>query len=287
MNVLLMAGLCAGAALGLLLIIQGFRGRKIVPHVSSFFPKGTSAAAATAWFAGAVILAILISGTTRWVGAGIGMGAIFVGIPWFFGGAKASKREIERTQAIATWTEMIRDNISGAAGLEQALLATADIAPTPIAKEVRAFANRLDNMNATTALGMLGADLDHPAADLVVVSLANAVRMEGRDLGSLLTRLAESIRADVDMRQRIDVGRSRIRTSSKIVLGVTLATVALVYATSRDLLSIYDTTEGQFWLLGVFGLFFGSLWLMNFFAVVRLPDRFSARYSSLQDEVYT
>ncbi len=286
MNVLLMSGLCAGVALGLLLIIQGFRGRKIVPHVSAFFPKGTSAGAATAWFVGGVILALLITGATRWVGAGIGLGVIFVALPWFFGGAKASKREIERTQAIATWTEMIRDNLSGAAGLEQALLATADIAPTPIAKEVRTFANRLDGMNTTTALGMLGSDLDHPAADLVVVSLANAARMEGRDLGSLLTRLADSIRADVNMRQRIEVGRSRIRTSSKIVLGVTMGTVAMMYVTSRDLLSVYDTTQGQFWLIGVFGLFFAALWLMNYFAVVRLPDRFSARYSSLQDEVY-
>ena len=145
---------------------------------------------------------------------------------------------------------MIRDNMAGAAGLEQALQATAMIAPSPIAREVRTFAGRLEGQPVGEALVQLAADLDHPAADLVVVSLANAARMEARDLGPLLTRLSESIRADVRMRLRIEVGRARIRTSSKIVLAVTLFTMAMIYFTSEDLLEVYDTGEGQVWLLG-------------------------------------
>lgn len=279
MNAILMAGLCAGVALGVLLAIQGMRGNRILPELGTVFPNGTTAAAATAWFAGAIILGLLILAITRWIGAAVGIAGLVIGIPWFFGGTKINKREIERTQAIATWAEMIRDNISGAAGLEQALLSTADIAPGSIAKEVRSFANRLDSHSVADSLAFLGTELKHPAADLVVVSLANASRMEGRDLGPLLSRLADSIRSDVRMRQRIEVGRSRIRTSSKIVLGVTLATVAMVYFTSRDLLAVYDTAEGQLWLLGVFGLFIGALWLMNYFADVQVPERFTARYS--------
>ncbi len=284
MNTVLMAGLCAGMALGLLLAIQGLRGIRILPELESVFPGGTSVAAATAWFVGAVIMGLMILAVTRWVGAAIGVAGIVIGIPWFFGGTKDIRHEIERTQAIATWAEMIRDNMAGAAGLEQALLSTADIAPLPIAKEVRSFANRLDSHNVADSLAFLGRDLRHPAADLVVVSLANASRMEGRDLGPLLGRLSESIRADVRMRQRIEVGRARIRTSSKIVLGVTLFTVALVYFTSRDLLAVYDSTSGQIWLLGIFGLFIGALWLMNYFADIQLPERFTARHSVLTGE---
>jgi len=284
MNAVLMAGLAAGVALGLLLAIQGLRGNRILPELESIFPQGTSAAAATAWFVGAVLLGLMVLAVTRWIGAAIGMAIIVIGVPWFFGGTKAVRREIERTQAIATWAEMIRDNIAGAAGLEQALLSTADIAPLPIAKEVRSFANRLDSHNVADSLAFLGMELRHPAADLVVVSLANASRMEGRDLGPLLTRLSESIRADVRMRQRIEVGRSRIRTSSKIVLGVTLFTVAMVYFTSRDLLAVYDTTAGQLWLVGVFGIFMGALWLMNYFADVQVPERFTARHAEVWSE---
>lgn len=277
MNSVLMAGLCAGMALGVLLLIQGLRGNRILPDLTTFFPDGTSGASATAWTAVAIIIGLMVLSVTRWLGAALGTGALVVGIPWFFGGARQTRQEIERTQAIATWTEMIRDNIAGAAGLEQALLSTADIAPAAIAKEVKAFANRLDGVTLTEALVHLGRELRHPAADLVVVSLANASRMEGRDLGPLLTRLAESIRGDVRMRLRVEVGRSRIRTSSKIVLAVTILTVAMVYFTSRDLLAVYDTTGGQLWLVAVFVLFLASLWMMNHYAQVQLPERFSAR----------
>ncbi|MGH1489009.1 MAG: type II secretion system F family protein [Acidimicrobiales bacterium] len=280
MNSILMAALSAGVALGILLVIQGIRGKQILPSVGSVFPDGTTTATATAWAAAAFVIGLMVLAVTRWIGAAVGMGALVVGLPWFFGGSRESGREIERTQAIATWTEMIRDNLAGAAGLEQALLSTADIAPASIAKEVKVFSNRLDGMSVVEALVLLGRDLHHPAADLVVVSLANASRMEGRDLGSLLTRLSESIRADVRMRLRIEVGRARVRMSSKIVLGVTLLTVAMIYFTSRDLLAIYDTTEGQFWLLAVFGLFLAALWMMNYFARVQMPERFTARLSA-------
>ncbi len=277
MSTVLMAALSAGVALGILLISQGLMGKRILPPLGSVFPDGTTTATATAWTAGACAAALVVFAVTRWVGAAVGMGILVVGVPWFFGSTRQIKQEMERTQAIATWTEMIRDNIAGAAGLEQALSSTADIAPKPIAKEVRAFAHRLDGLTVVEALTLLGRDLSHPAADLVVVSLANASRMEGRDLGPLLTRLADSIRADVRMRLRVEVGRARIRTSSKIVLAVTLATVAMVYFTSRDLLAVYDTFGGQIWLLAVFGLFIASLWMMNHFAQVQLPERFSAR----------
>lgn len=283
MSTLMMAGLAAGVALGLLLAIQGIRGRVILPPADAVFPNGTRTAVATAWLLGALIIGLMALAVTRWVGAGIGLAAIVLGIPWFFGGAKNSKIEIERTQAIASWAEMIRDNMAGAAGLEQALLSTADIAPLPIAREVKAFANRLDGGSVVDALVYLGDLLRHPAADLVVVSLANASRMEGRDLGPLLTRLAESIRGDVRMRLRVEVGRARIRTSAKIVLTVTLLTVGLVYFTSRDLLSVYDTAWGQVWLVGVFCLFLASLWMMNYYADVQMPERFTARRNQIRN----
>ena len=281
MSTLLMATLGAGVGLGLLLVVQGFRGVRILPPLSSLHPDGASTASATAWLAGAVVTGLVVLAVTRWIGAGIGAAALVAGLPWFFGGARLTRRDIERTQAVATWAEMIRDNMAGAAGLEQALQSTADIAPSPIAREVRSFANRLESLPVADALVLLGDDIAHPASDLVVVSLANAARMEGRDLGPLLSRLAESIRADVRMRQRVEIGRARIRTSSRIVLAVTLLTVAMVYFSSRDLLAVYDTAGGQLWLLAVFALFIGALGLMDRFARIQLPERFTARRDGL------
>ncbi len=277
MATIFMAVLGAGVGLGLLLIVQGIRGRRILPTSDRFFPSGTSAAAATAWLVGALMAGLIVLAITRWIGAGIGVVMVGLTLPWFFGGARLTKGEIDRTQAVATWAEMVRDNMAGAAGLEQALMAAADIAPPAIANEVRVFANELEARPIAEALALLGERLESPAADLVVVSLANAARMEGRDLGPLLTRLAESIRGDVRMRMRVQVGRTRIQTSSKIVLGVIGFTIGLVYATSRDLLQVYDTAEGQIWLIGVFAMFIASLGLMKYFAQIQMPERFTAR----------
>lgn len=277
MGIVLMAVLCAATGLALMMVILGIRGVRILPEIESLFPEGTSAASATAWLAGAFFAGLLVLAVTRWVGAAAGVLLTGLSLPRFFGGANLSKADVERTQAIATWTEMIRDNMAGAAGLEQALMSTAEIAPPPIAQEVRSFSLLLETMPLSRALNHLGEELDHPAADLVVVSLANAARMEGRDLGPLLTRLAESIRADVRMRLRVQVGRTRIQTSSKIVLGVIAATVGFIYATSDQLLTVYDTFTGQLWLLGIFAIFIVSLGLMSFFAQIQMPERFSAR----------
>ena len=43
----------------------------------------------------------------------------------FFGGTGEERRAIERLEALATWTEALRDTIAGAVGLEQAIPATA------------------------------------------------------------------------------------------------------------------------------------------------------------------
>src|SRR3546814_5847459 len=56
------------------------------------------------------------------------------------------------TEAIASWTEMIRDSIVAASGLEEAIVATAPVAPTPIASEVRTLVRRLEHQRLPDAL---------------------------------------------------------------------------------------------------------------------------------------
>ena len=110
-----------------------------------------------------------------------------------------------------------------------------------------------------------------------MASLANAARMEARELGPLLSRLAESIRGDVRMRLRVEVGRTRIRTSARIVLAVTVATILFLFFFSRSLLDAYDTTSGQLWLAVVFAVFALGGWLIRVYGRIEMPERFSAR----------
>lgn len=229
------------------------------------------------WVAAGVVAGLLVYAVTGWLVAAVAAGVLVTVAPRFVGGRSERQVFIARTEAVAAWTEMIRDTMAGAAGLEQALIASAAVAPAAIGDEVDRFTARLDRMPLTDALARLGDDLDHPSADLVVVSLANAARMEARELGPLLTRLAESIRGDVKMRLRVEVGRARIRTSARIVVITTIVTTLIVYLFSRNLLEAYDTAAGQAWLLVVFAVFGLGAWMLHSYGHLEMPERFRAR----------
>lgn len=281
MNALIMAALCAGVALGLIMFVQGIRGRRMLPDLADLFPDGTTTTVAITWCVAAGFIALFVLVVTGWPGAAVGIFLLVLGSPRLLLSDGESAESLAKTEAIANWTEMIRDNMAGAAGLEQALSATADIAPAVIAADVRRFALRLETLPLPDALAILGREIDHPSADMVIVSLANAARMEGKDLGPLLGRLADSIRADISMRRRVEVGRTKVRTSSRIVLAVNAVTVVIVYIFGDELMRGYNSTSGQLWIVFLISLIALALWLMKNYSRIVLPERFAARQSRI------
>ncbi len=265
----------AGIGLGVLLVVQGIRGRIILG--SSTDVSIADAATYLPWVAAAVIGALVVLSVTGWpvaaIAAIVGVGSVAIRRSR----ASDNHNTVARTEAIASWTEMIRDNMAGAAGLEQALMAASQVAPAAIRPEVRRLSRRLDDQPLADALALLGEELDHPSADLVVAALSNAARMETRDLGGLLGRLADSIRGDVRMRLRVEVGRARIRTSARIVMAVTVLTALFIFVFSRELLAVYASPAGQAWLVMVFGVFVLGAWLLDRFSQIDTPERFTAR----------
>lgn len=283
--VALMIGVLTGA--GVLLVVAGLRGNPILPRprpaaAPQCSPAKVGPDRGLVWLAGSMAAGLVVLALTGWLVAAAGTGVGVWSTRRRAERRSASGVATSRTEAIAVWTEQIRDNMAAAAGLEQALLASAAHAPVAIAPEVGRFVSRLDRMSLLEALAELGEDLDHPAADLVVVALANAVRLEARDLGPLLSRLAVFIRADVRMRLRIEVSRARIRTSARIVIGTTIATGAFLFVFSPNLLEAYDTFVGQVWLVFVVGVFALSGALMRQLAATEYPGRFSARRAAFR-----
>ena len=284
MNALTMGAIWAGAAVGLLIAVAGLRGHRLLPDAARPTIGGIRAERRVVWVAGAGVASLVVYGVTGWPVAAFAIAVVVLGGPRLFGGRARRADSIARTEAIATWTELIRDNMAGAAGLEQALVASVGVCPEAISTEVRRFGRRLEHERLVEALAGLGDDLDHPSADLVVAALANAARMEGRDLGALLGRLAESTRADVRMRLRVEVGRARIRTSARIVIAVTGFTMAFLYVSAPALLEAYDSLAGQAWLALVFAIFALGLWLMDAYSQIEMPQRFSARRTATAHE---
>jgi Flp pilus assembly protein TadB len=267
----------AGVGLGLWSVILGLRGTSVLPSIGDLFPSVERTEVALAWVAGSALTGLVVFAATGWLVAALLASGVVVAVPRAVAARADRNCHLARTEAVAVWAEMIRDNIAGAAGLEQALVASAAVAPKAIRPELRRFSGRLDRMATVDALGRLGTELDHPSADLVVVALVNAARMEARELGPLLGRLAETIRADVRMRQRVEVGRARIRTSARIVVATTVITIAFLFVFSRQLLEAYNSTAGQLWLVLVGGVFALGGWMLHAYGQIDMPERFAAR----------
>ncbi|MGE3449551.1 MAG: type II secretion system F family protein [Microbacteriaceae bacterium] len=276
MTSLILAALAAGAAVGLMLIVAGLTGRQVLDS-----PTRTAQRLArspmlprTAFAAMAGLLALAVTGWI--VGAAMAGIAVLV-LPGVLGGKASRQHAIDRTEAVASWTEMIRDSIVAASGLEEAIVATATVAPSPIAPEVRTLVRRLEHTRLPDALVAFGEDLDHPSGDLVVAALVIASRLEASDLSGLLSRLAEAARGEARMRIRVEVGRTRVRTATKVIVGVVIAAVAFLAVVNRSYLTVYDSIGGQMMLAVVGGIFALGGWLLTRMAEIDLPQRFTAR----------
>lgn len=279
MEVLASVFVGAAVGLGVWLTALSWRGVRVVPEASRLVPKAVPSRRAGVWLVAATAVGLLVAVATGWpvAGAAVGVG-VLVG-PAVLGGGQRRRVEIARAEAVASWAEMIRDTMAGAAGLEESLVQTARVAPEAIRPELDSFARSLRHHPLDEALVDLASNLDHPSADLLVAALTAAARLEARDLGGLLSRLAEAIRGDVRMRSRVEVGRARIRTSGRIAIVTTVATVVFLYLFAGQLLEAYDRPAGQLWLVVVSGVFFGAGWLLHRYSILQLPDRFTLRDS--------
>lgn len=276
MSTLVLAALAAGAALGLLLVLAGLTGRQLLDAPSDYLRR-VRASSLVPRAAIAAVAALLALAATGWLVGGVMAAVAVVVLPGILGGKAARQQAIDRTEAIASWTEMIRDSIVAASGLEEAIVATAPVAPAPIATEVRTMVRRLDHERLPDVLVAFGEDLDHPSGDLVVAALVIASRMEASDLSGLLSRLAEATRGEARMRIRVEVGRTRVRTATKVIVGVVIAAVVFLAIANRDYLTVYDSVGGQLMLAIVGGIFTIGGWLLTRMADIDLPERFTAR----------
>lgn len=179
-------------------------------------------------------------------------------------------------EAIASWTESLRDTISAASGLEQAIIATENHCPRAIAEPVQRMVASLRYGTFEDALRRFADDVAHPTCDFVVAALITASAHHSRDLAQLLGHLAECSRSECELYLRIWVSRARTRTSVRIISG-TIASFALgLFVFNSGYLRPFLTTEGFFVFLFVGVCFGSSLTWMSHIARVETPARLLA-----------
>ena len=221
---------------------------------------------------GAGLIVLLLTG---WPVLGIAIGLFVWFAPMLFGGVASEKRAMARLEGLAAWTESLRDTIAGAVGLEQAIPATAYAASPAIRPALMRLTDRLRvRTPLPTALQGFADDIDDPSADLIVATLILNARLRGPGLRDVLSSLARSARADLDMRRRVAASRSSTRRSVQIVIGVTVAFVLGLAIFNRSYVAPYSSPVGQVVLILVIGLFAAGFVWMRRLSEFEMPERF-------------
>lgn len=273
----LAAVLGGGIGLGLTLIAAGLRPAPPPPAASAPVPshpeliaqlrQGRYGDRILARAALAAVAGVLVGAVTGWPVGALLAAAAGLALPGLLLAGRQRSGQIARVEAVAGWAEMLRDTLAGAAGLEQAIVATAPVAPTAIREPVVALAGRLEHsQRLAPALRAFADEVADPAADLLVAALLLAAEHQTRRLGDLLGTLAAAAREQVTVRLRIEAGRASTRTSVRVIVAATTTLVVGLGVLNRGYLAPYDSATGQLMLLAVgvlFAVAFGWLARMS------------------------
>ena len=259
---------------GALLVVFGLRGvvllagparcRRATRSILVLAAGAAAAGAVTWWWTGWPVLG-------SWA-----VVAVLV-LPSVLRGSGRHHAEIRRVEAIAAWTEQLRDTLAGANGLEHAVAATAKVAPDPLAPEVGRLAARLAYETLGRSLRAFADEVDHPTCDFVVAGLVTAAEQEARELSPLLGELSAAARAEAQVRARVWAGRARTRTSVRVIGACVVLFAVGLLLFDRAYLEPYGSTGGQAVLVVIGSLFAGALVAMDRMARIALPERFVAR----------
>ncbi len=195
---------------------------------------------------------------TGWFVAGMFIAIIAFGAPKLWTAKQQRTAEVERLTALASWVEMIRDTISAASGLNEAVGATALAAPAAIRPLVRRLVARAEREPLNDALAKFAQEANHAIADTIVLTLNKAAANQFGSLQQALSDLADNTRQEVSMRLKVEASRARQHASARFVMGVIAVFCASLFTFSRTYLEPFDSTAGQIALAIIGTLFVGS-----------------------------
>jgi tight adherence protein B len=280
---MLTAVLCGlGVAAGITLMLRGLigvnagaepKGPGVEELLERLKAPGTTRRVLVSAAAGAVAAAF-----TGWpVAAGIAALAAWV-LPGMFGKDNGAVGEQARIEAIATFTEALRDTLGAAAGLEQSILAAAANAPASIRAEVQELAASLKSgTRLDEALRAFAADLGDATGDLVVAALVLASRQQARNLGEVLGELARYAREQAAQSMRITADRQRTRSSVRIIVAFVLGVAGVLVGMDGSYMAPYSSPGGQVVLAVVAGVFGVAFMWLHKIAAPKKQTRFLTR----------
>ena len=223
----------------------------------------------------AVMVAVVVLAATRWVLPALVCGAM----GWWVTGLIADRDrrgpgELERVEALATWTEQLRDVLMAGDQPIGAIQATVATCPEPVRPQVRALASRLGRQPEQVVLRQFADDLDDPTADLIAAGLLVALTKGGR-AERVLSSLAQQARLQAERRKLLEAEREPARREVWWVTGLMTAQLVggLVFARS-SYLAPYRTLGGQVVLCVFLGAFLALIVYVQRLSRFTRPARF-------------
>jgi tight adherence protein B len=256
-----------GLALGVLVAVAGWRGEFAPVQVRRSGGRVDRLTLRVSAATGGALIGALV---TRWTVVIVALAVAGWCAPSAVGLRARRRRQAARTEAVASWAEMLRDLLTSSAGLQEAIGKTAKVAPEAIKVEVSALYMRSQRGDLAPALRRFADELADPVADTVVAALIIADTRSGADLGGTLAAVAGSTRDTVALQQRVAAARARIYRTSQLIAGIVGGFVALLVLTNRDYMAPFGTAAGQLVLLVVAALVGAAIWAM---AALSRPPR--------------
>ncbi len=177
---------------------------------------------------------------------------------------RAQQRARRRVAAVASWIETVRDLLSAASGIDEAITRSAQTLPatSPIHTEVWTLAATSGLGGLRNGLRRFAEEMADPTVDYVSATLMIATERSSGALGEQLSKAAEVARDQVSARERIEASRSRMRTAAAAIVAVTVVMVVFVIGTQPSYAAWYSTSTGQS-VLAVAGVIeLAGLWWM-------------------------
>lgn len=172
------------------------------------------------------------------------------------------------TEALATWTDLLRDVVSGSAGVGAAIQASAKNPPANIRSEVKSLAEDLrGDIPPKAALNTFASTLADPVADQVVIALQMALEVRGDRLSEVLSATAANAREDVTFRRTTIASQSQLWRQVYTIAGVMVGMFALLFVFQSSYLDAFSDLVGQLVLL-----FIGLIWAVSIKMMISLAD---------------
>lgn len=235
--------------LGLLGIIRLARGRPVLPDgLLTVGRQGSS----EVWLreqrtlAAAGLVCALVVVVSRNFVLGVIAGGAVVLWPLVAGGGKVERAALAKLDALAQWTESLRDLAQKGAGLESVIPKTVATASDVLAPQLRHLSFRLSvRVPLPEALSLFADEVDDSGADLVVAALALSARQRKGQLSRVLSALSSALRDELEQRTRVMRERNVVRREAAQVAGLSAVLVLGASLFQPPTISGSDSTAAQ------------------------------------------